>query len=130
MPGKAIVDLKTTKSIRDGVWASNKGFLSFVEFFGYDIQAAIYQELVRINTGKKLPFLIAAASKETFTDIEVIAFDQEYLDRVFAGIFIGMARINDLKSNKGFVPTRCESCDYCHATKVLSGPIHFKELNP
>lgn len=128
VPGKAIVDLKTTKSIRDLVWASGHGFVTFIEHFGYDIQAAIYQRLVQINTGKKLPFLIAAASKEEYTDIEVLMFDQEHLDRVYSGIFMGMERINNLKSNKGFTPKRCETCDYCHATKVLEGPIHFKDL--
>ena len=125
--GKCIVDLKTTRSISENIWASNHGWITFIEHFGYDIQAAVYQKLVEINTGKRLPFLIAAVSKETFPDIEVIGFDQNHLDMKLQGVFLGMSRINEIKSGKT-VPTRCGECDYCHATKILRGPVHFMDL--
>jgi hypothetical protein len=124
---RAIVDLKVMKSIRETFYVKDRGRISFVEYYGYDTQAAIYQNLVEINTGKKLPFLIAVASKEEETDIEVIGFDQPYLDMVLQGVFLNIGRIHDLKQGR-VIPTRCGSCDYCHATKILTGPIHFKDL--
>lgn len=127
IPKRCIVDLKTTKSIHDLFWASNHGWVSFIEHFGYDIQAAIYQELVRIDTGKKLPFLIAAASKENYTDIQVIGFDQPHLDMVLQGVFLKIGRINEVKQGK-IPPTRCNACNYCFATKILTGPVHFKDI--
>lgn len=51
-------------------WVRDLGYLDFIRFWGYDTQGAIYQETVRQNTGKRLPFYIAAASKEPTTDIE------------------------------------------------------------
>lgn len=66
-----ITDLKIVESIKKMKWVRDLGYLDFIRFWGYDTQGAIYQETVRQNTGKRLPFYIAAASKEPTTDIEV-----------------------------------------------------------
>jgi len=124
---KAIVDLKVMKSIRDSFWVKDLGHVSFVEYWGYNVQAAIYQKLVEINTGKKLPFLIAAASKEKEPDIEVIGFTQKDLDDTLSLVFTNIVRINDLKLGKA-ESTRCEVCDYCKRTKVLTHPVHYSDL--
>ena len=60
---KVIVDLKVMSSITKHEYVRDVGYLDFVRYWGYDIQGAIYQEIVRQNTGKRLPFYIAAASK-------------------------------------------------------------------
>lgn len=126
-PGKAIVDLKIMKSIRDSFWVKDAGKMSFVEYWGYDIQAAIYQEVVRINTGERLPFLLAVASKEKFTDIEVIGFSEKNLSDVLIEVEGNIQRILNLKS--GIVSSdRCGVCDYCKFTKVLTGPIHYSDI--
>ena len=65
-----ITDLKIVESIKKMKWVRDLGYLDFIRFWGYDTQGAIYQETVRQNTGKRLPFYIAAASKEPTTDIE------------------------------------------------------------
>lgn len=57
IPGVAIVDLKVMASITDLKWVKDIGYLDFVRYWGYDIQGAVYQEIVRQNTGEKLPFL-------------------------------------------------------------------------
>lgn len=72
IPGIAIVDLKVMASITKLEWVRDIGYLDFVRYWGYDIQGAIYQEIVRQNTGKKLPFYIAGATKESETDIRII----------------------------------------------------------
>ena len=59
-----ITDLKIVESIKKMKWVRDLGYLDFIRFWGYDTQGAIYQETVRQNTGKRLPFYIAAASKE------------------------------------------------------------------
>lgn len=125
--GICLVDLKIMRAIRDSFWAKDVGHMSFVEFWGYDIQAAIYQRLAEINTGKRLDSLIAAATKEKYPDIEIIGFTQQDLDNVLSTVASNVQRIRDLKTGHAF-PDRCENCDYCKATKVLTKPVHFSEL--
>ena len=79
IPDIAIVDLKVMASITKLEWVRDIGYLDFVRYWGYDIQGAVYQEVVYRNTGKRLPFFIAAASKEKETDIELIWIDDEHL---------------------------------------------------
>ena len=76
LPGIAIVDLKIMASITDLKWVRDLGYLDFVRYWGYDIQGAIYQKGVEIVTGKKLPFYIAAATKENEPDIRIIQITQ------------------------------------------------------
>ena len=122
-----IADLKVMKSIREAFWAKDIGYMSFIEWWGYDIQAAIYQRLVTINIEKSLPFFILPATKQEYPDIEVIGFTQHDLDDVLTTIEPNVARIKALK--EGSVEAdRCGSCDYCRATKVLKKPIHYSEL--
>ena len=63
IPDVAIVDLKVMSSITRLEWVRDIGYLDFVRYWGYDIQGAVYQEIVRQNTGKKLPFFIAELRK-------------------------------------------------------------------
>ena len=78
IPGIAIVDLKVMASITKLEWVRDIGYLDFVRYWGYDIQGAIYQEIVRQNTGKKLPFYIAGATKESEPDIRIIHITDNY----------------------------------------------------
>lgn len=104
-------------------------YMGFVEFWGYDLQGAVYQEIVRQNTGETLPFYIAAASKEPETDIEIIQIDDAHLSQCLTEIESNVPKIINLK-NGIFQPIRCETCDYCKHTKVLTAPIHYTELIP
>ena len=58
--GIAITDLKVVESITKPKWVRDIGYLDFIRYWGYDIQGAIYQEVVYRNTGLRLPFYIAA----------------------------------------------------------------------
>lgn len=124
---KCIVDLKVMASLNKSEWVKDYGKVNFIEYWGYDIQATIYQKVVEINTGKQLPFLIAGASKEKTPNIEVIAFDQRKLDDTLSIIESNIPRIISLKNGE-IEADRCEICDYCRYTKVLSKPIHYSEL--
>ena len=79
IPGVAIVDLKVMASLTKLEWVRDIGYLDFVRYWGYDIQGAIYQEVVYQNTGKRLPFYIAGISKESTPNIEIIHVQDNYL---------------------------------------------------
>lgn len=127
IPDVCIVDLKVMKSIRDTFWVRDTGYMDFVQYWGYDLQGAVYQEIVRQNTGMTLPFFIAAASKEKETDIEIIGIDDAHLKEKLVEIEGNVAKMMALKTGE-FEPLRCEMCDYCKHTKVLTHPIHYSEL--
>lgn len=132
MPGKfpngRITDLKIMEALTKHFWVKDIGKMSFVQYWGYDTAAAIYQRVTQINTNILMPFFIGAASKETVTDIEIIGFDQRIdLDPRLMEIEDNIDRVIAVKSGK-VAPDRCNQCDYCKSTKVLTKPIHFSEL--
>jgi hypothetical protein len=125
--GKCIVDLKTCKDF-EPVWKNHRK-MSFVEAYGYDIQLAIYQELVRQNTGEQLPVYICAVTKEKVPNLEIMQIDQARLDECLELVKANAPRYQDIKLGK-VEPSRCCKCDYCKATKKLTSPIHYLDLNP
>lgn len=120
--GIAITDLKVMASITKLEWVKDIGYLDFVRYWGYDIQGAIYQEIVYQNTGERLPFYIAAGTKEEEPNIEVIQVTQNYLDEAKHMVETNMPRILRVKNGEA-EPDRCEMCDCCRHTKVLKRPI-------
>ena len=84
IPDVAIVDLKVMSSITELKWVKDLGYLDFVRYWGYDIQGAVDQEIVRQNTGKKLPFYIAGATKEKEPDIRIIHVTDNYLQEALS----------------------------------------------
>lgn len=124
----AIVDLKVMKSLADTLWVKDLGHTSFVTYYGYDIQGAIYQTIVDLNTGKLLPFFIAGASKEKEPDIEIIGIDNRTLRNAYIEIEGNIERILAIKCG-AVKPDKCGVCDYCKSIKVLSKPVHYSELN-
>lgn len=124
---KAIVDLKVMRELHKAEYTKDYGYMDFIQYWGYDLQGAVYQEVVYRNTGKRLPFFIAAASKEKETDIELIWIPDEHLHEKLIEVEQNTPKILALK-NGDVEPIRCELCDYCKHTKVLKHPIHFSEL--
>lgn len=125
--GKAIVDLKVMRELHKAEYTKDYGYMDFIQYWGYDLQGAIYQEVVYRNTGERLPFFIAAASKEKEIDIELIWIPDEHLHEKLIEVEQNTPKILALKEG-GVEPIRCELCDYCKHTKVLKQPIHFSEL--
>jgi len=126
-PDTLIVDLKCMKSLREANWLKDYGYMNFIRYWGYDIQAAVYQKIVEINTGKKLPFKIAGASKEDYPDIEIIQVEQLLMDEALAGIEDNVPKILALKNGE-YDPIRCECCDYCRHTRILTHSIWADDL--
>ena len=127
IPDVCIVDLKVVKSIRDRFYVKKYGYMDFITNWGYEIQGAVYQEIVRQNTGKTLPFYIAAASKEKVTDIEIIQINDEALAGALEKVKEHVERVVKIKNGE-IEPERCGNCDYCKFTKVLSRPILYTDL--
>ncbi|MGN0462957.1 MAG: PD-(D/E)XK nuclease-like domain-containing protein [Ruminococcus sp.] len=125
-PDKMIVDLKCMKDFAP-IYIEEKGRLNFIEAWRYDLQGAVYQEIVRQNTGKQLPFYIAAVTKERVPDIAVIEIPQSYLD-VELEHFKKNIQFYDGIKHGIFPAERCEHCDYCKETKVLHRPVSLEEL--
>lgn len=126
-PGKAIVDLKVMRDF-NAQYKAGEGRLNFVQYWGYDLQGAIYQECVWQNTGEKLPFIICAATKETVPDIGLFSVEQEILDAQLQ-IVKYMAPIYNSIKNGDIEPMRCEQCDACKATKTITKVMTMEELN-
>lgn len=127
IPDKVIVDLKVMASITKHEWVRDVGPMDFIRYWGYDIQGAVYQEIVYQNTGKRLPFYIAAATKEAETNIEVIHVTNNFLKDALSQVEAAMPRILRIKAGEE-TPDRCETCDCCRRTKVLRGPITILDL--
>lgn len=117
-----IVDLKCVRDFAD-VWDPGYGRRSWIEYWGYDIQGAVYQKIEQTVTGRSepLPFYIAAVTKEKTPDIKLIKFPQHILDTALKMVEAKIDRFDLIKSGE-VEPIRCEQCDYCKDTKVLTGP--------
>lgn len=127
LPNQAIVDLKTANNIHKSWNVQDYGRVSFVEYWGYILQLAIYQKIVELNTGKKLPCYISVVTKEDSPEIEVIYIDQISLNNALNEIEMNMSSVLMVK-NGDAKPIRCEKCDYCKATKKLKCPINYQDL--
>lgn len=127
LKGKAIVDLKVMRELHKAEYTKDYGYMNFIEYWGYDIQGAVYQEVVYQNTGLRLPFYIAAASKEPEPDIELIWIPDDHLREKLIEVESNTPKIVALKNGE-MEPIRCGMCDYCKHTKVLEKPIHYSEL--
>lgn len=125
-PGKMIVDLKIMRDFAPK-YVSECGKMNFIEAWRYDLQGAIYQEIVYQNTGKRLPFVIAGATKEDVPDIALFQVPQAYLDAQLE-IFKANAPAYQLLKQGITEPIRCEHCDACKATKVLNKITPWEEL--
>lgn len=125
--GKAITDLKTTQTLdrtfRYFIPDSGER-LPFYLAYGYDIQLAIYREIVRQNTGDTLNCYIAAVDKKPHPICDVIEMLPKQLDEALDKVKSNCESIIMLKSGEA-TPSRCNQsdCDYCrdhHKCAVIS----------
>ncbi len=121
---KRIVDFKTVKDFED-IWDPVYGRRSWIEFWGYDIQGAIYQRLVFQITDKLLPFYIEAVTKEKVPDHAIIEIPQHILNAASAMVEAKIERFDLIKSGE-VEPIRCEHCDYCKKTKLIKAPTVYE----
>ena len=126
-PGKCIVDLKCVRSFEEIYDHETGAWRHFIDYWGYTTQGAIYQEVVRQNTGERLPFYIAAVTKEKpQPDLRVYYIPDDVLDDQLDIVKNLSPRFDKIKHGD-LIPQRCEKCAYCRFTKVLSEAVNYKD---
>lgn len=116
LPGDKIVDLKCMRSIEPVMG------VSFVEHWEYDLQMAIYSAI----EGSGLETYLAVATKEDVPNLELIHIPKWRRDECLENVKKLLPHFLDVKASR-VEPERCGICDYCKATKKLTGPIDFQE---
>lgn len=122
--GEFIADLKYLRSLR-----SPNLFENVLSYWAYDIQCAIYVEIVRQNTGKTLPFYFVIATKEDPPHLEVVRFNDYDREQALERVKAAVPRIKAIKEGL-ILPERCEdyNCRYCTETRILTEPIDNDKL--
>lgn len=123
-PGEFIADVKYMASLR-----SPNLFEPMVKYWGYDIQGAVYQEIVYQNTGKRLPFYLDIATKESPAHLAIAQIKQYDLDEALDMVKALAPRYQAIK--KGYIePERCGEydCNYCTETNIITEPIDSNYL--
>lgn len=118
----AIVDMKIMRDM-EPVWVPGAGRMSFVQAWRYDLQLAIYQQLV----GGKLPCYLVVATKEKVPDKALIHIPQYMLDAALEAAQSAIKRADWLKHHPDEAEG-CGKCDWCKFSKLLSGAIDADEL--
>ena len=122
--GAMIVDLKCMKDFNP-IWdedAHEK--VSFIEYWGYDIQGAIYQKV----DNRMAPFVIVGVTKEAEPDIIAVHVPDEDLSFAMAEVEALSPRYAAIKKGE-ISPVGCGKCAYCRSVKRLEGITHYKKIN-
>lgn len=122
-------DIKTVKGIREKYWDGSK-YVSFIQYYGYDIQMAMYAEIERLHGDMKFEYLeptLLAVSKEETPDKEIIWFDEQLIAEKLAAVEANMPRILGVKLGN-IPPLACGKCDFCKSKKQLKTMTHYLDL--
>lgn len=119
--GPIIVDLKYMRDF-EPIWSDEAHErLHFAEYWGYDIQGAIYQALDK----RSAPFIIVAATKEAEPDIDAMYIPDDALAFRLADVEAQSARFAAIKRGE-VAPVGCGRCAYCRSVKRLDAVKHYK----
>ena len=124
--GNRIVDLKTVKDFKP-LYKDGFGYVDWIQFWGYDIQGAIYQKIEQISAERDepLPFYIVAVTKEKTPDVAIIRLPQHILDTALKVVESKIDRFDLVKTGQ-IEPRRCEECEWCKSTKILTEPSVYE----
>lgn len=123
-------DLKTTKDIHAAQWIKDgdrKIKTNFIEAYGYFMQMAVYQELIRQTFGKTCVPLMFVVSKQRIPELANVIFDQRELPDTIDVKYLMDSEIDKIKQlqphfwrvmNGEEKPRRCGHCDYCRYTNT------------
>lgn len=121
--GPMIVDLKCMKDF-ESMWDEDAAErVSFIEYWGYDIQGAIYQKL----DGRLAPFVIVGATKEAATNIDAFYIPDEDLAFALSEVEALSPRYDAIKRGE-IEPEGCGKCAYCRSAKRLSSIKHYQDI--
>ncbi|WP_319637245.1 PD-(D/E)XK nuclease-like domain-containing protein [Lactiplantibacillus plantarum] len=122
------VDLKTTKDIYEGYWNPEiREREPFVYAYNYQLQMAVYQELIKQQFGIECKPYIVAVSKQEPPDKQAIDLPDYRLANAMNQVLESLPHIEEVIKG-GAKPTRCERCDYCRYTKDLDSVVSADDL--
>lgn len=120
-----IVDFKVMRDMRPiyqgGEWKT------FVDAWRYPLQGYVYREIVRQHVGKSLPFYLAVMTKEPEPDLAVIEISDWRLNAEEAIVLHYLDEYAATKAGE-IEPRRCEKCDWCKRSKLLTKVTSYDEL--
>lgn len=121
--GKYIVDRKFVRNF-DPIWSDDEGAkVSFVRYWGYDFEAAFYQQA----EGNRLPFILACVTKEETPNVALIEVPQRLIDERLQEIEYFAPTYAAIKRGE-IEPQRCGRCSHCIETKRLDRIITLDEF--
>lgn len=119
----AIVDQKAMKDLNN-VWSEEeRAKVPFWDFYGYDIQGAVYQAV----EGHNLPFIMAVGTKENAPDLAAVYIPDEHLAAKLAEVEDNAPRYQAIKEGR-MEPRRCGKCEWCRMTKKLTKIVNCFDL--
>lgn len=121
--GVAINDLKVMATVtnREG------DYIDFITPWGYDIQMACYQEIVRQNTGEQLPVFICAVTKEDPINSVIVNIPQTYLDIALYNVIDKIEHFYEVKMKRQMY-TGCGICSACIASRRETQIISLSDI--
>jgi len=123
-------DIKTSRDLHEGAWVKTQEGrnikVPFVQAFSYDLQMAVYRELIRQTFGVTCQPLIFAVSKQTPCELMGITFDgddeQALLDAALERIEEKQAHIKAVIDGKEEAVC-CSKCEYCRGKSTISNNL-------
>lgn len=119
--GAMIVDLKVMKDF-EPIWDEVEWEkVSFINYWGYDFQGAIYQKI----DNRIAPFVIVGATKEAEPNIDAFYIPDDDLAFKLAEVEADAPRYAAIKRGE-IDPEPCYKCAYCRSQKKLDGIKNYK----
>lgn len=122
-PHIAINDLKVMATIT----TRSGEYYDFITKWGYDIQMACYQEIVRQNTGEQLPCFICAVTKEVPINSAIVNVPQYVLDKTLYTVQTKLPHLYDVKMGKT-PPVGCGKCSACISGRTGTPIISMEDF--
>ena len=125
--GKLITDLKVIKDFNLIYNEATHQKENFVDYYDYLTQASLYQEVVYQNTGERLPFIIAAATKQKYSQRALLQIPQQVMDEKLEFLKQYLPHLQEVKQGK-IKPTSCGKCNYCISKKKCDRIYYYDDF--
>jgi len=110
--GKCIVDLKCMATLSPQWSEEQHKKVNFCDAYRYTLQAALYREIVRQNTGKELPFIIAVCTKEKTSRRALLQIPDDVMEKELEFLKSYLPHLQKVKNGEIFAEN-CNDCDFC-----------------
>lgn len=124
---KCIVDLKCVKDFNLIFNEKTHEKQNFIDYYDYILQASLYQEICYQATGKRLPFIIAACTKEKYPQFALLQIPQQVMDEKLEFLKQYLPHLQEVKQGK-VKPTSCGKCNYCISQKKCDRIYYYDDF--